>query len=68
MSQMPVLERPVSPDRNDWIELDSLVESTSDVLSVHLRGHGKDHHGVIGQVVAAGPDPTPVPSLDGWDF
>ncbi len=70
MSQTSPLERSVAPDRDDWIVLGGAVEQVSDISTVAMLGYGKDRYGVVSaeHFVAAGPDPTPVPSQDGWDF
>jgi hypothetical protein len=54
----------------DLVELEPVERRGSDVDRVQLRGHGRDHHGVLpsGSLVDAGPDPSPVPLEEGWDF
>lgn len=71
MSQTSLLERSVAPDYDDWNVLDlAAVGQVGDASQVEIRGYGKDRYGFVGaeHFVAAGPDPTPLPSQDGWDF
>lgn len=69
MSKPPHQDQPLEPNPDDWIELFPTATARAG-SGAELRGHGKDHHGVIprGGLVPAGPDPTPVPNQDGWDF
>lgn len=70
MSQTSLLERSVASDRDDWNVLDLAVGQIDESPQVTILGYGKDRYGYVSpeHIVAAGPDPTPVPSQDDWDF
>jgi hypothetical protein len=50
--------------------LDLAVGQIDESPQVTILGYGKDRYGYVSpeHIVAAGPDPTPVPSQDDWDF
>jgi len=58
--------RPAKRDQTGWIERGEMRTSAASVL----RGHGVDHHGLlgIGVLTDAGIDRCPVPIQDDWDF
>jgi hypothetical protein len=71
MSRTSLLERSVAPDHHDdWNVLNFALGQVGEVSQVEIRGYGKDRYGFVNaeHFVAAGPDPTPLPSQDDWDF